>query len=308
MHICSTRKVAATVAGIFFLALAGSACLAQKGILYEQYVQNPMAINPAFTGVRESFNMTAMFRRKWFRIQGAPSSQTFAADGTFGNGKYGIGFQALNDQTSAFSTTGAYASFAYHLGLSDTWKLGLGIQGGVNVVPVFDQSLVNSNNTALGSFGVGAWLRSDNLYIGVSKPEVLSPTFGDQRIGYYYQRPLYVTVGGSYDLGEDILLLPHALVVQQKDYDLRVDLGARVWFSEKIGIGASYRMGGANKFSTSKVNYLQLSAEVQVGKNVKLGYFYGTRQVEIITPYNGPQGIHELMLKFTPNPEGFQKF
>jgi type IX secretion system PorP/SprF family membrane protein len=308
MEICSIRKISKTVTGIFVLLLLGSACYAQKGVLYEQYLQNPMAINPAFTGVRESFNMTAMFRRKWFRIQGAPSSQTFAADGTFGNGKYGVGFQALNDQTSAFSTTGVYASFAYHLGLSDKWKLGLGVQGGMNVIPVFDQSLVNSNNRALGSFGLGAWLRSDNLYIGISKPEVLSPTFGDQKIGYYYQRPLYVTVGGSYDLGEDVMLLPHVLFVQQKDNNLRVDAGARVWFSGKIGVGASYRMGGGGAFASANINYLQLSAEVQVGKNVKLGYFYGTKQAEIIIPYNGPQGIHELMLKFTPNPSGFQKY
>jgi type IX secretion system PorP/SprF family membrane protein len=280
----------------------------QKGVLYEQYLQNPMAINPGFTGAREVFNMTGMFRRKWFRVQGAPSSQTFAADGTFGDGKYGVGFQALNDQTSAFSTTGVYGSFAYHLGLSDKWKLGLGVQGGINVLPVFDLSLVNSTNRALGSFGLGAWLRSDDLYLGISKPELLSPNFGDQRIAYYYRRPLYIMAGGSYDLGEDIMLLPHVLFVQEKDYNLRFDLGARVWFSEKIGIGASYRMGGGSASGAPNINYLQLSAEVQVGKNVKLGYFYGTKQIEIITNYNGPQGIHELMLKFTPNPKGFTKY
>jgi type IX secretion system PorP/SprF family membrane protein len=283
-------------------------CAAQKGVLYEQYFQNPMAINPAFTGVREAFNMTAMFRRKWFRVQGAPSSQTFSADGVCGGGKYAAGFQALNDQTSAFSTTGVYGSFAYHLGLSDKWKLGLGLQGGVNVVPVFDLSLVNSTNRALGSFGLGAWLRSEQFYLGISKPELLSPSFGDQRIAYYYRRPLYVMAGGSYDLDENVMLLPHVLVVQEKDYNLRVDVGARFWFNEKMGIGGSYRMGGGNSFGSSNINYLQLSAEVQVGKNVKLGYFYGTKQIEIITTYNGPKGIHELMLKFTPNPNGFQKY
>ena len=301
-------KITKTIGIALIILVASLDGFSQKGVLYEQYVQNPMAINPAFTGVREAFNMTAMFRRKWFRIQGAPSSQTFAADGTFGGGKYGVGFQALNDQTSAFSTTGVYGSFAYHLGLSDKWKLGLGAQGGINVVPVFDQSLVNSNNRALGSFGLGAWLRSEEFYLGISKPELLSPSFGNQKIEYFYRRPLYVTVGGSYDLDEDVMLLPHLLIVQEKDYNLRVDLGARVWFSEKIGVGASYRMGGGSSFGSSNINYLQLSAEVQVGKNVKLGYFYGTKQVEIITTYNGPKGIHELMLKFTPNPSGFQKY
>lgn len=282
---------------------------AQREVLYEQYVQNPMAINPAFTGVRETFNMTAMFRRKWFNIQNSPTSQTFAADGTIANGKVGIGFQALNDQTSYFTTTGFSGSVAYHLGLGDEWKLGLGAQGGINVLPAFDQS-GRTTNRAIGSLGLGAWLRKEEFYLGISKPEVLSHGFGDQRIAGFYRKPLYIMTGGSYDLGDELLLLPHALVVQEKDHKLRVDLGTRLWIQEKVGIGASYRMGGGVKgFSDSGINFLQLSAEVQLGKNVRLGYFYSSKQVEqMLTNYNGPKGIHELMLKFVPNPNGFQKY
>ncbi|TLV03618.1 PorP/SprF family type IX secretion system membrane protein [Dyadobacter luticola] len=291
------------------VTLLGSlSAFAQREVLYEQYVQNPMAINPGFTGAREDFNMTAMFRRKWFNIPNSPSSQTFAADGTVANGKFGIGFQALNDQTSYFTTTGLSASFAFHLGISDNWKLGLGAQGGINVLPVSDLSF-NNTNRALGSFGLGAWLRSDQLYFGISKPEVLSQSFGNQAINNFYRRPLYIMAGGSHDLSEDVMMLPHVLVIQEKDHKLRVDFGSRFWFNKKVGIGASYRVGGGYNAVSAKVNYLQLTAEVQVGKNVRLGYFYSTRQVEqIYTTYSGPKGIHELMLKFVPNPKGFQKY
>ena len=281
---------------------------AQREVLYEQYVQNPMSINPGFTGVREDFNMTAMFRRKWFNIPNSPSSQTFAADGTFGNGKFGVGFQALNDHTSYFTTTGFSGSFAFHLGISDQWKLGLGAQGGINVLPVSDLS-ANSTNRALASFGLGAWLRSEQLYFGISKPELLSQSFGDQAINNFYRRPLYIMAGGSYDLSEDVMLLPHVLVVQEKDHKLRVDFGSRFWFNNKVGIGASYRLGGGYNSFSAKVDYLQFSAEVQLGGNVRLGYFYSTRQVEqIYTSYSGPKGIHELMLKFVPSPKGFHKY
>lgn len=283
---------------------------AQREVLYEQYLQNPMSINPGFTGARESFNMTAMFRRKWFTIPNSPSSQTFAGDGTVANGKIGIGFQALNDQTSYYTTTAFIGSFAYHLGINDTWKLGLGGQGGINVLPVFDTGNSSySTNRALASFGVGAWLRSDDFYFGVSKPEILSQHFGSQQISSYYRRPLYVSVGGSLDLSEDVMLLPSLLLVQEKDYNLRADVGGRFWFSEKVGIGATYRFGGGSKFVGGNINYVQLSAEAQIGQNVRLGYFYSTRQIEqIYTTTNGPKGIHELMLKFVPNPNGFQKY
>jgi type IX secretion system PorP/SprF family membrane protein len=287
---------------------ASGNAFAQREVLYEQYVQNPMAINPGFTGVRENFNMTAIFRRKWFTIQNSPSSQTFAADGTVSDGKIGIGFQALNDQTSYFTTTGISASVAYHITVNDLWKLGIGAQGGINVLPVSDLSY-NSTNRALGTLGLGAWLRSENLYIGVSKPEILSQSFGNQAINNFYRRPLYIMAGGSHELSDDVMLLPQVLIVQEKDHKLRVDIGSRFWFNEKVGIGASYRVGGGYNSFSAKVNYLQLSAEVQTGKNVRLGYFYSTRQVEqIYTSYSGPKGIHELMLKFIPNPSGFQKY
>ncbi|MCF2500540.1 MULTISPECIES: PorP/SprF family type IX secretion system membrane protein [Dyadobacter] len=293
---------------LWLLAAASSQpVLAQREVLYEQYVQSPMTINPGFTGVRETFNMTAMFRRKWFNIQNSPSSQTFTADGTVANGKFGIGFMALNDQTSFFTTTGFSGSFAYHLGISDNWKLGLGAQGGINVLPVVDLSS-SRNNTVLGSFGIGAWLRSDRLYFGISKPELLTQNFGNQAITSVYRRPLYIMAGGSYYLNDDLMILPHVLFVQEKDHALRFDLGSRFWFNEKVGIGASYRIGGGYQSFSQKVDYLQISAEVQAGKNIRLGYFYSTRQVEqLYANYSGPKGIHELMLKFVPSPNGFQK-
>jgi len=114
--------------------------------------------------------------------------------------------------------------------------------------------------------------------------------------------------GGSYELGDEIMLLPHILFVQEKDHELRFDFGTRFWFNEKVGIGASYRAGGGYKSFTAKVDYLQISAEVQAGKNVRLGYFYSTRQAEqIYASYSGPKGIHELMLKFVPSPTAFHK-
>tara|TARA_R110002124_G_scaffold119652_1_gene277479 strand:+ start:270 stop:1172 length:903 start_codon:yes stop_codon:yes gene_type:complete len=286
----------------------GPYCFAQREVMFDQYAQNPMAINPAFTGVRGDFNMTAILRRKWFTIPNSPSSQTFAADGVVANGKIGIGFQALNDQTGYFTTTGVYGSVAYHAAVSDRWTLSIGGQGGINVLPIFDTGF-NCTNRALASFGLGAWLRSENLYFGISKPEILNQNFGNQLISSFYRRPLYISAGGSYDLGDELLLIPSILMVHEKDHNFRVDVGGKIWFNEKIGIGASYRMGGADKNINIPVNYFQFSGEVQVGKNIRLGYLYDTKQVErLYFNQSGPKGIHELMLKFIPSPIGFQKY
>lgn len=282
--------------GIF---LSPSCSYAQKEVLYEQYIQNPMAINPAFTGVRQDFNMSVLLRRRWFLIPNAPITQTFAMDGALANGKVGLGLQALNDRMSPYYTTGVYGSAAYHWDASVTWKVSLGVQGGINVLPVYDFASGTSLNRALGSFGVGVWVHSDDFYLGVSKPELLSQGYGNRQNTFEYSKPLYITAGATFQPNDQVKIMPSMLFVQESGYKLRIDVGGRVWYGEKVGIGAHYRM--------ARVNYVQLSGEAQVGKNVRLGYIYNSRAIEssIVGINNNPISIYEIMLKFTPNPSGF---
>lgn len=294
----SFSKSIATLGIALFLS---SKSFAQREVLYEQYIQNPMAINPAFTGIREDFNMTVLLRRRWFTIPNSPITQTFAMDGTVANGKIGLGLQALNDRLSPYYTTGVYGSGAYHWDASVSWRVSLGVQGGINVLPLYDFASGVSTNGVLGSFGAGIWVRyAEQFYLGVSKPELLSQNFGSGRQSLFtYRQPLFVTAGATFDAGEKTQVTPSVLIVQEKGLPLRVDVGARAWYDEKIGFGAFYRM--------ASVNYVQVSGEAQLGKNVRLGYIFNSRAIEssIVGINNNPLTIHELMLKFIPSPTKF---
>jgi type IX secretion system PorP/SprF family membrane protein len=298
MNKASIRRIC-LIASLLFGVSAYS--FAQKEVLYEQYMQNPMAINPAFTGVRQDFNMTVLLRRRWFLIPNAPITQTFAMDGTVANGKVGLGLQALNDRMSPFYTTGVYGSAAYHWDASVAWKVSLGLQGGINVLPVYDFASNTSQNRALGSLGAGVWIHSDRYYFGVSKPELLSQGYGGRQATFTYRQPLYITAGSTLRTSDALTFIPSILLAQEKGTKLRVDLGSRVWFDEKVGVGAFYRM--------AQVNYVQLSAEAQVSQNVRVGYIYNSRAIEsgIVGVNNNPISLHEIMLKFVPNPSGFHQ-
>jgi type IX secretion system PorP/SprF family membrane protein len=284
---------------LWLLGATATGSYAQREVLYEQYQQNPMAINPAFTGIREDFNMTVLLRRRWFFLPNSPITQTFAADGTVAGGKVGLGLQALNDRMSNFATTGAYGSVAYHLADTGPVRLSVGVQGGVNVLPVFDFTSNTSLNRALGSVGVGVWLRGDRWYAGISKPEVLKQGYGSRSAGAIYRRPLYLLAGLQHELGDNLLLVPQVVVVQEAGTRLRLDAGARLWAHERVGIGASYRRATRN--------IVQLTAELQVSPGIRVGYGYNSRAVETGIFFTGtaPAGMHELMLKFVPDPSGF---
>ncbi len=68
--------------------------LAQKEVMFDQYIEAPLAINPAYTGIQEHFNLNILLRRRWFSIPEAPVSPTLYVDGTIARGKVGLGFMA----------------------------------------------------------------------------------------------------------------------------------------------------------------------------------------------------------------------
>ncbi len=274
----------------------------QKEVLYEQYQQSPVFINPAFTGIREDFNMTLQLRRRWFTYQNSPVSQTFSADGTIADGKIGLGVQALNDNMSPFQTTGVYGSGSWILNPSGEIKISFGIQGGINILPVYDSGFNRSNNKALASAGAGVWIQNDQFYGGISLPEILNHSYGTSSIANtIYNRPLYLMGGANFKPDEKWLIIPNLLFARENNQKLRFDIGTRLWYDERAGIGVTYRTG--------PVNYVAVSGELQVSKNIRLGYVYNSKPVETrqFSQTNPVLSIHEILLKFVPSPSGFHK-
>ena len=273
---------------------------AQKEVMFDQYIEAPLAINPAYTGIQEHFNLNILLRRRWFSIPEAPVSPTLYVDGTIANGKVGLGFMALNDQMSPFSTTGFYGSTSYIFAFGMGWKFSVGVQGGVNILPVYGQGFTGRKK--LGSFGAGVWLQNQQYYLGISKPELLRADFGTSNANWNYQLPLYLTTGGKIGLNSDFVLTPNLTAILSQDVKNEIHVGAKLWYKKWVGAGAYFRTGAINRF--------HFVAEVPIGNNVRVGYAYDTRTVE--SRYTivgvGLSGMHELLFRFIPNPSGFNYY
>lgn len=274
--------------------------IAQKEVMFDQYIEAPIAINPAYTGIQEHFNLNILLRRRWFSIPSAPVTPTLYADGTVAGGRVGIGFMAMNDQMSPFSTTGFYGSTSYIHRTASGWKLALGVQGGINVLPVYGQGY--SGRKVLGSFGLGVHVQNNNFYLGFSKPELLSLNFGTHISSWDYQLPLYATTGGKIRLNEDFIAAPNGTVIISNSFKNEIHIGSKLWYKKLIGAGAYFRTG--------EVDRIHVTAEVQVGKNIRVGYAYDSRTVESrYTPIGvGISGMHELIFRFIPNPVSFNYY
>lgn len=289
---------------LLLLALLSQPLWAQQEVLYSQYLVNPMAINPAYAGSRESFHLTGLLRRKWIGIRGAPLTQTVAADGAVANGRVGLGFQALNDRLGLFTTTGVYGSVAYRFSLPALARLSVGVQGGVNVLPF--QSLNSSSNQAVLSLGVGVYYRSDRFFAGLSMPELAGRSLGISPSGgsFAFQsvRPLMLQVGVPVSVGENAVLIPSVLVSRLSDRTgakTGADLNLRLWLHEQIGLTLAYRNNTPGLVQTS---YVHAMAEYQLTSALRLSYqFYSKTPENPNASLYFQQSVHEIGIRFSPN-------
>lgn len=293
-----------TLASMTLLLLALRPAQAQKEVLYSQYLVNNLSINPAYAGSRESFHLTALLRRKWFGVRGAPVTQSFSADGAIAKGRVGLGFQALNDRMGLFAATGAYGSVAYRFNLPALAKLSVGVQGGVSVLPLYDFASASSLNRAVASVGVGIYYQSDRFFGGVSMPEMTGRALDlSGRFLYQSVRPVMLQAGTKLEIDENVLFFPSVLISKIAERPLGFDINARVWFNQEFGLGLSYRQNSPGLIQT---NYFQALAEYQLTKAIRLGYIYYSQTPE--SPGSNlyfQKSVHEVMLRFAPNVLGF---
>ncbi|WP_128544688.1 PorP/SprF family type IX secretion system membrane protein [Larkinella soli] len=291
------------IASILLIA-GGQQVSAQREVLYSQYMINPLTINPAYAGSRDVLSMTAVFRRKWFSVPGAPVTQTFGADGALPGGKVGLGLLALNDRMGLYSATGISGAIAYRFNVTALSKLSIGASGGINVLPIYDPSTSAGINKVLPSFGLGIYYQADRFWAGISKPELVSRPLAlavSQAAPLTYQRPLFVNLGGRFDAGESIVFLPSILLTQQNDLPLGIDLNAKAWLEQKLGLGISYRANNSTLISTQ--NYVVLMAEYQLANTIRVGYSFSSQTIEY--PYFPQKSVHEIIFRFTPSPINF---
>ena len=115
---------------LLLLLLAGSSAVAQQTAQFNQYMFNPLGINPAYAGSRDVLSTVALFRTQWLGFEGAPTTQTFAIHGPLWRKRMGLGFQVTNDQIGPRNVINSDVSYAYRFPFLKG-RLGFGLSGGV---------------------------------------------------------------------------------------------------------------------------------------------------------------------------------
>lgn len=263
----------------FFLSLLKAT--AQQDPHFTQYMNNMSVINPAYaTATPAILNLGSLYRYQWAGIEGAPKTLTLFAHTPI-NQKIEGGFSLVSDNIGdgAKKETNFFADFAYILQMNEKQKLSFGLKAGFSSISTnfngfqlnsgdisTDKAFSENINETVPNIGVGGYYFSDNYYVGLSIPNLLSAehikssatSFGPQEIH------TYLTGGYVFDINEFFKLKPAAMAIFVKGAPVSVDLTANVLYNEKFELGAAYRFGDS----------ASLLMNVNVTPSLRIGYSY----------------------------------
>lgn len=306
---------------------------AQQKPHYTQYILNQYVVNPALTGIENYVDLKLSHRHQWVGMQDAPVTSYLTVHGPLGKkdfrttatsyeipgenprGKrywedytapephHGIGMQLVNDVTGPLSNLTAYATYAYHIGLSPRTSLSGGFGLGINRVSldaskldfgdvIVDPSVYSNGiiNKTRFDMTAGLYLYSADYFIGLSAQNIV-PQKIDFSNGYI--RPetgktvphLFATAGYRFGISEDFNLIPSLMVKYVNPLPTQVEFNAKLQYRDLAWIGASYRhndgyagMLGLNISNTFNVGY---------------AYDYTTSRLN-----NFSKGTHEFVVGF----------
>lgn len=134
------------------------------------------------------------------------------------------------------------------------------------------------------NFGAGAYLSSQNWYIGLSAPKLINKDNNElKEFKALEQVHYYLTGGYVFDVSYNLKLRPSTLIKATQGAPLSVDVTATAIFNEKFHLGANYRFDDA----------VGAFLDLQLFKGFRAGYAY-EYSVSDIQPYTS--GSHEFIL------------
>ena len=168
---------------IIFWLLAPIYLFGQNPLLTNQFIFNPLALNPAYAGTGDALSANLMYRNQWVGFDGAPKTLTFSAHAPMRKQNMGLGISVINNQIGVSSETSIIGNYSFKIKMKEG-SLNLGLGGGVIMLnsawtelrandPNDDLIQNNSPTYLIPEVSLGMYYSTKNYHIGFSMlPEI----------------------------------------------------------------------------------------------------------------------------------------
>ncbi|MCB0519226.1 MAG: type IX secretion system membrane protein PorP/SprF [Lewinellaceae bacterium] len=253
----------------FFTGMAYS----QQGVHYTQFMFNKLAFNPAYAGSHEVPCISAIHRSQWVGFDGAPVSQAFNFHTPLFAKRVGMGVSIQHDKIGPTNSFWLNLSYAYRIKIEKS-TLSIGLQGSMrsyNVDFSKTESIIQNDvavlegnaRRILPNFGAGVYYLSDLFYAGISAPYIFNNDISlyetaivDNTDIALEKAHFYAMAGLRVDMGQKVKFKPAMLYKQVKNAPVDLEINGTFVFADRLGVGATYRMGGIRNSVGESVDFL----------------------------------------------------
>ena len=289
-----------TIFKTLFFLLIPTAVFGQLTPVTNQYILNPLIINPAFAGNRGVLNIAAFFRKQWVGIAGAPETTTLTIDAPLFDQKVGVGLLLVNDRTGVTKETQFITNYAYKINIGEgaiSFGLGAGMtttRTAFSELVVLDPGdelyLKNSPLFIVPNFSFGTYYTFHDFFAGFSIPKFISYEYNYGRNKYSLnidpgQYNFMLNYGYIVHVSTKVKFFPSTLLTFSPGQKVLFDINAYFNYMDKFWAGVSYRNG------RSFAGLFQF----QVNNQLRIAYTYDF-DIGRIGQYSN--GSHEIMLRY----------
>lgn len=293
------KKITFLVALIFTI----SALSAQQLHFTSQYLQHNAMYNAGAAGIANKDMVGLSYRSMWSSFPGNPRTYMVYGDANLAKLKSGIGAYIYRDETGPTSRTGIQLAFSKHIiSQNEKNRLGIGLeirglQYAIDKNKLSgslgnDPALAGAENKMAFDAGAGLYFTNGKLSVGAAVSQLvqsklqLADVPNASQGGKLYR---HYNFNANYKIqtGDDIYLIPNALVRVIENSPSEYEMGMLVNYQEKLWWGLTWRIE----------QMWSLQAGVKILKRAGITYSYDYYQTPI-SNFSGGSGAHEIGLRF----------
>ena len=287
---------------VCFSLMATTSALAQQTSLFSNYLLNDFILNPATAGKNDYNLIQTTFRYQWVGIKDAPKTLAVSANIPLKPKRVGLGGYLFTDDTGPIVQTGINFSYAYHIDIAGSYKLSMGLHGGMLQYKIDGQGLILADEQERYLFDAvestwspdasfGTYFYGKGLFAGISLNHLVEnkiyTTSFDKSSGSFGRLSRHVFIMGGYRYSiNDFMDLESSSFIKYSTPSLwQLDLSTRIFYQNQIWLGLSYRTNDA---------FIVMAGYFYKNKiNIAYSYDFTTSGIR-----NYSDGSHEIILEY----------
>jgi type IX secretion system PorP/SprF family membrane protein len=241
---------------------------AQQTPVFSSYNYNAVLINPAHAGYYKDIDIAMTTNGYFNSIEGSPRNFDISVNKLTRGEKVGLAAGISYDEIGVTNTTSFFTSYSYKIYYDSDYKHGKWWAYDPNIISfgvTAGGMLYNENLTRLGiendpefqeninsftpTFGVGFLYNRDQIYFGLSSPNLLSSTFNGNNNtnlkNVYYSYFGYKFFTNRF---EETLINPSVLFKYVEGAPFQADLNLLINYKNTVEFGGGYRTSNSLNF------------------------------------------------------------